>query len=104
VNPENAVFNKIYLGLLLVGPIVLLVLPADLFDRSTVDLCLSKILFQRECFACGTTRSVMHFIHFDFKEAWQFNKLVVLVVPFLIYLWYGEVRRCLKVLKKNSGE
>ncbi|HNX42993.1 MAG TPA: DUF2752 domain-containing protein [Bacteroidales bacterium] len=81
------------------SPVVLLCLPADFFDKSTVNLCLSKICFNRECFACGTTRAVMHFIHLDFKTAWHFNKLVVLVVPFLLYLWVGEIRRCLKLLK-----
>ena len=104
MNLENAAFNKIYLGLLLLIPFILFFLPADFFDKTTIDLCISKILFNRECFACGTTRSVMHFIHFDFKEAWHFNKLVILVVPFLIYLWYGEVKRCLKILKSNSEE
>lgn len=93
---------KIYLGLLIVSPIILFILPADLFDRSTVDLCLSKILLHRECYACGTTRSVMHFIHFDFKEAWHFNKLIVFVVPFLLYLWFGEIRRSIKVIEQNS--
>lgn len=101
MNFDNPIFNKIYLGLLFVGPVILLILPADFFDKSTVNLCISKIILHRECFACGTTRAVMHFIHFDFKTAWEFNKLVVLVVPFLIYLWYGEVIRSLKILKGN---
>jgi len=97
VNKRN--FIKIYMGLLLVSPLILLFLPADFFDHSTRELCLSKICFNRECLGCGITRAVMHLIHFEFREAWHFNKLVVLVIPFLIYLWVGEIKRVYNILK-----
>jgi hypothetical protein len=29
----------------------------------------------------------MHFIHFDFQKAWEFNKLSFIVVPMLFPLW-----------------
>jgi len=45
------------------------------------------------------TRAVMHFMHLEFREAWHFNKLVVLVIPFLAYLWFSEIERCVKILK-----
>jgi len=91
------------MGLLLVGPLVLLCLPADFFDHSTRELCLSKICFNRECIGCGITRATMHFIHLEFKEAWHYNKLVVLVIPFLAYLWFGEIKRSLNILKKKDN-
>jgi len=90
------------MGLLIVSPLILICLPADLFDTSTTELCLSKICFNRECFGCGITRAVMHFIHFEFAEAIKFNKLVLLVVPFLGYLWIDAFRKCLKILKRNK--
>lgn len=90
------------MGLLIVSPLVLICLPADFFDLSTQDLCLSKICFNRECFGCGITRAVMHFIHLEFKEAMMYNKLVVFVVPFLVYLWIDAFRMCLKTLKNNN--
>ena len=102
MNFENRTFNKIYLGLLLVSPVVLLCLPADFFDHSMANLCLSKLILHRECFACGTTRAVMHGIHFDFRQAWHFNKLFVLVIPFLAWLWYGEVKRCIGIIRRNK--
>ena len=56
----------IYIGFLLIGPVVWFILPADFFDHSTIELCLSKILFDRSCIGCGITRAVMHFIHLEF--------------------------------------
>lgn len=71
---------------LLVTPIVLLFLPADYFDTGET-LCLSKRLLDLECFGCGMTRGIQHFIHLDFAAAWEFNKLTFLVFPVLVYLW-----------------
>lgn len=61
-------------------------LPVDFFDNGN-SICLSKTLAGMECYACGMTRAVMHFIHFDFQEAWDYNKLSFIVVPMLIPLW-----------------
>ncbi|MBK7212038.1 MAG: DUF2752 domain-containing protein [Bacteroidales bacterium] len=102
MNKKN--LTKIYLGLLLVSPLVLFCLPSDIFDKSTANLCLSKLIFHRECFGCGITRAVMHAIHFEFSIAWAYNKLVVLVIPFLAYLWVDEILRCRKILRKESSE
>lgn len=90
------------MGLLIVSPLVLICLPADLFDSSTSQLCLSQICFNRECIGCGITRAVMHFVHFEFKDAMNYNKLVVFVIPFLGYLWIDAFRKCLTILKENN--
>ena len=66
-------------------PIVLWLLPASFFDTGQ-SLCLSQLLLHKECPGCGITRAVQHSIHFDFETAWNFNKLVVLVVPVLFYI------------------
>jgi hypothetical protein len=87
-----------YLGFLLIGPVVLFILPADFFDHSTIELCLSKILFDRSCIGCGITRAVMHFIHLEFDMAMQYNKLVVLVIPLILYLWGKELFKVKKYL------
>jgi hypothetical protein len=102
MNFASKPFLKTYMGLLIVSPLVLFFLPADFFDRSAVDMCLSKVLFHRECMGCGMTRAVMHFIHLDFKIAWAYNKLVVLVIPFLIYLWIDLFRTLLKLYRKSN--
>lgn len=70
-------------------PIVVLILPADFFD-SGQDLCLSKLLAGMECYGCGMTRAMMHLTHFEFQEAWEFNKLIYIVSPIIGYLWIKE--------------
>ncbi|WP_147362933.1 DUF2752 domain-containing protein [Capnocytophaga canis] len=80
-------------------PIVLMFLPADYFDRGQ-SVCLSKTLAGIECWGCGLTRAIMHFIHFEFEEAWMFNKLVVIVVPLLFVVWIRSLFSLLGVKSK----
>lgn len=77
-------YTRVWVTLL--APFVLLVLPADFFDHGE-SICLSKLLAGMECPACGLTRGVMHFMHFEFAKAWDFNKMTFLVVPMLFPLW-----------------
>lgn len=67
-------------------PIILLVLPADFFDHGP-PICLSRILLDVECLACGLTRATMRLIHLDFAAAAQFNKMVFFIFPLVVYLW-----------------
>lgn len=86
-------YTRIYLTM--IAPLVLLLLPADYFDNGTTSVCLSKALAGMECYACGLTRATMHFIHFEFTKAWEFNKLSFVVVPLLFPLWlkaFYEIR------------
>ncbi len=82
---KKLVFN-IRIWVTIITPFVLLLLPATFFD-SGESICLSKLLAGRECYACGMTKATMHFIHFDFHKAWEYNKLSFIVVPLLIPLW-----------------
>jgi hypothetical protein len=85
------------LGFYIVVPILLLVLPADFFDKGE-SICLSKALLDMECYACGITRATMHFIHFEFVDAYYFNPLSFVIVPLLILIWgwqlSADVRLC----------
>lgn len=74
----------------ILAPVVLLMLPADYFDKGE-SICLSKMLAGIECYACGLTRATMHFIHFEFQEAWMYNKLSFIIVPMLFPLWLKAI-------------
>lgn len=82
-------------------PIGLLLLPADFFDNGK-SLCLSQILLNKECIGCGITRAIQHFIHFDFVAAWTFNKLVVIILPILIYVWIVQLTKVTRSIKKQE--
>ena len=78
----------------MVTPLVLILLPSDFFDKGE-SICLSKTLAGMDCYACGLTRATMHFVHFEFQKAWEFNKLSFIVIPMLFPLWlksFYEIR------------
>lgn len=94
---KQKLFAKARLAFLLALPIALWLLPANFFDDGQ-SVCVSRLLFDVECYACGLTRAVMHLMHFDFAEAFYYNSLVVVVLPLLILLWGIWVRQDLRTL------
>jgi hypothetical protein len=62
------------------------------------SLCLFKNLFGIECYGCGITKAVIASIQLDFVRAFNYNKLIVLVMPLMIYLWGKEVIKGVKAL------
>ncbi|GGE95877.1 DUF2752 domain-containing protein [Hymenobacter cavernae] len=70
--------------------LTLLVLPASFFDQGQ-SICLSQLLLHRACPGCGITRACMHALHLDWAQAWHYNRLVVVVLPLLAWLWAQEV-------------
>ncbi len=92
---------KIYFGGLILIPIVLLVLPSNYFDNGQ-SVCVSVLLFDQECYGCGMTRGIHHLLHLDFLSAYEFNKLSLIVLPLLVYLWFNELRRIKKMIKNPT--
>jgi Protein of unknown function (DUF2752) len=86
---------KIILGITI--PLILLMLPSDYFDNGT-SKCLSVMLFDAECYGCGTTRAVMHLLHGNFMEAFYYNMMSFVVLPLLVYLWVKGLRFEFRVL------
>jgi hypothetical protein len=82
---KQHILDALIIGLLL-APIVLLFLPADFFDYGQA-LCPSKRFLDIECLGCGMSRAVQHTIHLEFKTAWEYNKLIIIVFPVLFYKW-----------------
>lgn len=101
-------FKKIffisYLSGLILLPILAIILPADFFDKGH-SLCLSVLLFNQTCYGCGMGRAVQHLSHFDFAGAMEFNRLSIIVLPLLAFLWFKElirIRGKIKLLSKLS--
>ncbi len=92
---NQRIFSILELGFYIITPIVLLCLPAGYFDQGQ-SLCLSQLLFQKECPGCGMTRAVMHLIHFDLNEAVYYNPFVLIIFPLLVFF---VARRMLKLWK-----
>lgn len=52
--------------------------------------CLFTNIFGIECYGCGITKAIIAAIQFDFLRAWDYNKLIVAVMPLMICLWIKE--------------
>ena len=91
--PFSKILYRTYLTILLIIPIIfVIILPANYFDEGQ-SICLSVLLFEKNCYACGMTRAIQHLIHLDFSIAWEFNKLSFIVLPLLAISYIKEVRR-----------
>lgn len=74
------------IGMYIIIPIFLLILPADYFDKGP-SISLFEIFGVKDYYSKGITKSVMHLIHLNFEESWEYNKLGVLVLPLLSWVW-----------------
>lgn len=79
-------FTMIKLAFIVVTPVILLMLPADFFDHGE-SVCLSRVFFNVECFACGLTRACMHLIHLEFEEAFAYHMWSFIALPALAGFW-----------------
>jgi drug/metabolite transporter (DMT)-like permease len=89
----------LFIAIFLIG-VILIFLPKDYFDEGQ-SVCLSVVFFDLKCYGCGMTRAIQHLIHLDFKEAFEYNKLSIIVFPLLVFMiskeFYAFVRN-----KKND--
>jgi hypothetical protein len=78
-----------FFGLILI-PIVLFICPLEWVVGHN-SICLYKNITGHECYGCGITRAILSAIHFKFGEALKYNKLVLIVLPLLSYLWAKNI-------------
>ena len=63
-----------------------------------IELCIYKNITGKECFNCGMTRAFLSVLHFNFKDAFEYNKNVVIVFPATVLLYVYE---CYKYIKNG---
>lgn len=51
------------------------------------NFCLFRWLFHHECIGCGLTRAFVALCRFEFTKAYEYNHLIVIIVPLLILIW-----------------
>jgi len=98
INKLISIMRTLYRVLIVFAPLVLILLPADFFDHGPT-ICVSKLLTEAECPGCGITRATQHALHLDFSNAWNYNKLFIVVTPLLIWLYITEVIESYKYYK-----
>jgi len=60
--------------------------------RGTVFLrCPSNFLFGINCPGCGSQRAIHYLLHLDILEALQYNPLLVICFPFILYITFLSI-------------
>lgn len=95
---QKRAFTYFQVFIIVFIPVILLLLPKDFFDEG-VAICLSRKLFDIECYACGLTRACMHLIHFDFESAFYYNMGSFIVFPLIATLWIKWFMTVIKEIK-----
>ncbi len=90
----------IKLFLLLLLPVVLYMIPTK-GVYSGESICIFTNIFGVECWGCGITRAIFSALYFRFAEAWEYNRLVIIVLPLLLLLWLKTVVRLMKLIYKR---
>jgi len=67
------------------------------------SICLFKNLFGIECYGCGITKAIIASVQLDFIRAFNYNKLIVVVMPLIVYLWIKEIVKSVKILRNKSN-
>jgi len=92
----KSIFQKIKSIAVLLLPIALYFIPVKWLNGQH-SICLFKNIFGVECYGCGITRAVLSVIQLNFYDAFQYNKLVIIVFPILAYLWLKYVIKELRI-------
>ncbi|MBQ5876058.1 MAG: DUF2752 domain-containing protein [Alistipes sp.] len=95
---------KKYLRVITVGllPAFVYLVPREwLFDEGHT-LCLFRNVTGQECWGCGMTRALASLAYLDFQAAWEYNRLVVVVAPLLLYIWVKWIMRLINAAKGRA--
>lgn len=81
-------------------PFMLFFTPLEWLNKQHT-ICLIKNIFGINCFGCGITRAVISGVQFKFNNAIEYNKMVVIVLPILIYKWFKDIILLYNNIKTN---
>lgn len=84
------IFRKIVILSLPVIAVIVANLAVELHFKT---FCLIKLLTGHQCWGCGLTRAFAALSRFEFRQAWDYNHLIVIVVPLLMWVWVGFVKK-----------
>jgi len=83
--------------------VIFFFIPKD-YLGDTYPICLYRILLNKECIGCGTTRAVWSVLHFNFKEAFEYNKLIIITFPLLTWCVLNWILKEEKPKQRITGE
>lgn len=87
--------------ILVMIPLVLKFITLNDLEKAPT-ICVFKNITGRDCWGCGTSRAVVSMLNLEFKQAYEFNKRIVIVFPLLVYLWIKSIYHNIKILLKKK--
>lgn len=72
---------------------------ANIAVSANLNFCLFRLFFHHQCIGCGLTRAFAALCRFEFEKAYEYNPLIVIIVPILCVIWVF----LLKEVFKNSN-
>lgn len=99
-------YNKTRILIFLGFNIVLVILLYSIPINSEIlnNICLIKYFIGKKCWNCGMTRAFLSILHFDFKEAYQFNHNVVVVFPLTIGIYLSSWNKYIFKERKSKND
>ena len=82
-------------------PLCLYAIPVDSIYNGE-SICLIKRIFGVECWGCGTTRAIFSVLYGNFKMALEYNRMIVVLFPLLLWLWGSEVYKTIRFLRVKN--
>lgn len=79
--------NKIESFAIIFAPVIFYFTAGLLNKLNVGSLCIWKFLTGHECIGCGTTRALCAIMHGNFLQAYEYNHLIVITAPLLLFLW-----------------
>lgn len=83
---------------------VLYLLISQVKSEYSFIICPTKRLFNVDCYLCGMTRAFISMFHLNFKQAIEFNPLVVVFYPLFVLIAIQDAFISVKdiIFKKDS--
>lgn len=83
---KNSIFKILFFSI----PIVIWFVNYNASDND-FSICVFKNIFGIKCYGCGLTRGLSAFLHLQFQKVYELNKLNVITIPLLAFLYIKQL-------------
>jgi hypothetical protein len=90
LNNWGKIKNNVLLFAYIALPFLLYFIPLEWLNKQKT-ICLVKNFFGVECPGCGITRAMISAVQLDFIKAIDYNKIIVVVLPILVFVWFKNI-------------
>lgn len=89
--------------LLLYILIIMILYLVDIKFIEERSLCIIYNLFDIRCVTCGMTRAIFNLSRGNFQRAIDYNVLIIIIIPILLYLVIEDLFKIIFIKSKNDN-